>query len=110
MLGSLGGHAAQSRVPILLGAAALGWAHKEGWLQKLPLIGRAGPVTSFGLLGWGAEQFLKLRLPKLVHDGVTAALAISAFNMGLTAGTPGGMQIVGEDPAFAYPGGAVFFD
>lgn len=96
-----GGH----RAPILVGAAALGFAHQHKFLEKLPVIGKAGPVTSFGLLGWGAEEILKIRVPGIVHDAVTAALTISAFNIGFTAGSPGGVNVVGED----YPGGAVFF-
>lgn len=96
-----GGH----RAPILLGAAALGYAHQHKVLEKLPLIGKAGPVTSFGLLAWGAEEILKIRVPGIVHDAATAALAISAFNIGFTAGSPGGVNVVGHE----YPGGAVFF-
>lgn len=97
-LGGKGGH----RTAIAVGSLALGYASKEGWLAKLPLIGKAGPITSFGLLGWGAEEFLKWKLPPLVSDAVTAALALSAFNIGFS----GGQTIVGED----MPGGAVFFD
>lgn len=96
-----GGH----RAPILVGAAALGFAHQHKVLEKLPLIGKAGPVTSAGLLGWGAEELLKIKLPGIVHDAITAALAISAFNIGFTAGSKDGINVVGED----YPGGAVFF-
>lgn len=103
MLGGLGSIAG-GRTPVLLGALALGYAHKEKWLEKLPVIGKAGPITSFGLLGWGAQKFLKVRLPDVVDKAVTAALAISAFNIGFSAG----QSIVGDDEA--YPGGAVVFD
>jgi hypothetical protein len=99
-LGGKGGH----RTAIAVGSLALGYASKEGWLAKLPLIGKAGPITSFGLLGWGAEEFLKWKLPPLVSDAVTAALALSAFNIGFS----GGQTIVGD--AYQMPGGAVFFD
>lgn len=99
-----------SRTSIIIAAAALGFAQKQGWLAKLPVIGKAGPITSFALLGWGAEQIGKISLPPLVHDMVTNALAISAFNIGLS----GGQTIVGEDDvsgaAYSMPGGAVFFD
>jgi hypothetical protein len=99
-----------NRTSILIAAAALGFAHKQGWLAKLPVIGKAGPITSFALIGWGAEELGKLKLPPLVHDMVTNALAISAFNIGLSGGT----SIVGEDDvhgaAYSMPGGAVFFD
>lgn len=102
-----------SRTSILIAAAALGFAHKQGWLAKLPVVGKAGPITSFALIGWGAEELGKLRLPPLVHDMVTNALAISAFNLGLS----GGQTIVGDDvvgdelgAAYSMPGGAVFFD
>jgi hypothetical protein len=91
-------------MPILLASAALGYAHKEGWLGKLPLVGKAGPITSASLLGWGAEEVLKFKLPKIVHDMVTAGLTISAFNLGFS----GGQSIVGDE--YSYPGGAVFFD
>lgn len=104
-----GGH----RAPIMLGAAALGFAHKEQWLQKLPLVGKAGPVTSFGLLGWAAEELLKIKVPGIVHDAITASLTISAFNIGTTVGSPGGISLVGEDDGIAgnaYPGGAVFYE
>lgn len=102
-----------SRTSILIAAAALGFAQKQGWLAKLPVIGKAGPITSFGLLGWGAEELAKMKLPPLVHDMITNALAISAFNLGLS----GGQTIVGDDvvgdelgAAYSMPGGAVFFD
>lgn len=100
-LGGRGGH----RTAIVIGSAALGYAQKEGWLAKLPVVGKAGPITSFGLLGWGAEEFLKMKLPPLVQDMVTSALALSAFNLGFSGGT----SIVGEG-AYQMPGGAVFFD
>ena len=99
-LGGRGGH----RTAIVIGSAALGYAQKEGWLAKLPVVGKAGPITSFGLLGWGAEEFLKMKLPPLVQDMVTAALSLSAFNIGFTGGT----TIVGD--GYQMPGGAVFFD
>lgn len=92
-----------SRGALALGALALGYASKEGWLAKLPLIGKAGPITSFGLLGFGAEEFLHMKLPGIVHDAVTCSLVLSAFNIGFS----GGNTIVGDDHA---PGGAVFFD
>jgi hypothetical protein len=100
-LGGKGGH----RTAIAVGSLALGYASKEGWLAKLPLVGKAGPITSFGLLGWAAEEFLKWKLPPLVSDAITAALALSAFNIGFS----GGQTIVGGD-AYQLPGGAVFFD
>lgn len=96
------------RTSIVLGSAALGFATQQGWLAKLPLIGSAGPITSFAILGWGAEELAKIRLPSLVHDMVTSALAISAFNIGSTAGTPGGIKVVGEE-SYHYPGGAAFY-
>ena len=99
-LGGRGGH----RGAIVIGSAALGYAQKEGWLAKLPVVGKAGPITSFGLLGWGAEEFLHMKLPPLVGDMITAALALSAFNIGFSGGT----TIVGE--GYQMPGGAVFFD
>lgn len=102
-----------SRTSIIIAAAALGFAHKQGWLAKLPVIGKAGPITSFALLGWGAEELAKLHLPPLVHDMVTNALAISAFNIGLSGGTTiVGDDVVGDELGAAYsmPGGAVFFD
>jgi hypothetical protein len=98
-LGGRGGH----RTAIVIGSAALGYAQKEGWLAKLPVVGKAGPITSFGLLGWGAEEFLKMKLPPLVQDMITSALALSAFNLGFSGGT----TIVGDHQM---PGGAVFFD
>ena len=82
-LGGRGGH----RTAVVIGSAALGYAQKEGWLAKLPVVGKAGPITSFGLLGWGAEEFLKMKLPPLVGDMITAALALSAFNIGFSGGT-----------------------
>ena len=93
-----------SRGALALGALALGYASKEGWLAKLPLIGKAGPITSFGLLGFGAEEFLHMKLPGIVHDAVTGALILSAFNIGFS----GGNTIVGDESHA--PGGAVFFD
>lgn len=99
-LGGRGGH----RTAIVIGSAALGYAQKEGWLAKLPLVGKAGPITSFGLLGWGAEEFLHMKLPPIVQDMVTSALALSAFNLGFS----GGQTVVGD--AYQMPGGAVFFD
>lgn len=110
MGGALSFATKHSRTSIIIAAAALGFAQKQGWLAKLPVIGKAGPITSFALLGWGAEQIGKIHLPPLVHDMVTNALAISAFNLGLS----GGQTIVGEDDvhgaAYSMPGGAVFFD
>ena len=100
-LGGRGGH----RTAVVMGSAALGYAQKEGWLAKLPVVGKAGPITSFGLLGWGAEEFLHMKLPQLVQDMITAALALSAFNLGFS----GGSTIVGEQ-GYQMPGGAVFFD
>jgi hypothetical protein len=99
-LGGRGGH----RTAIVIGSAALGYAQKEGWLAKLPVVGKAGPITSFGLLGWGAEEFLHMKLPPIVQDMITSALALSAFNLGFS----GGSTIVGEQ--YQMPGGAVFFD
>lgn len=98
----MGSALGSGRLPLLLGAAALGYSHKQGWLQKLPLVGKAGPITSAAILGWGAEEVLKFKLPKIAHDAVTAGLVISAFNLGLS----GGETIVGNE----YPGGAVFFE
>lgn len=100
-LGGRGGH----RTAIVIGSAALGYAQKAGWLAKLPVVGKAGPITSFGLLGWGAEEFLKVKLPPIVQDMITSALALSAFNIGFSGGT----TIVGAE-AYQMPGGAVFFD
>lgn len=94
-----------SRTAIVIGSAALGYASKEKWLEKLPIIGKAGPITSFGLLGWAAEEFAHMKLPNIVHDMVTSALALSAFNLGFS----GGQTLVGEE-AYTLPGGAVFFD
>jgi hypothetical protein len=91
------------RVAIMTGALALGYAHKEKWLERIPLIGKAGPVTSFGLLGWAAEEFLHMKLPNIVRDMVTSSLAISAFTFGSTLGA--GNVLVGEE----HPGGAVFY-
>jgi hypothetical protein len=103
LFGSVGGAiGSRPRTAIVIGAAALGFAHKEKWLEKLPVIGKAGPITSFGLIGWGAEEIAKIKLPPIVHDMVTASLAISAFNLGFS----GGNQIVGD----GYEGGAVFFE
>lgn len=100
-LGGKGGH----RTAVAVGSLALGYASKEGWLAKLPIVGKAGPITSFGLLGFAAEEFLHMKLPPLVSDAITAALALSAFNIGFSGGT----TIVGGD-AYQMPGGAVFFD
>lgn len=102
--GILGGRVG-SRTAIVIGSAALGYASKEKWLEKLPVIGKAGPITSFGLLGWAAEEFMHVKLPPLVHDMITSALALSAFNIGFS----GGQTLVGDD-AYHAPGGAVFFD
>lgn len=99
-----------SRTSIALASGALGYCQKMGWLQKLPHVANAGPVTSFALLGWAAEELLHIKLPPLVHDMITSGLAISAFNLGLSGGT----QIVGDDElegaTYSMPGGAVFFD
>lgn len=105
LLSNLGSRASTSRVPLMLGAALLGYATKEGWLGKLPLIGKAGPVTSFGLLVWGAEELGKMRLPWMVQRAGDAALMISAFNMGMT----GGQTVVGDEQRYAFPGGAVVY-
>jgi len=99
-LGGRGGH----RTAIFVCSLALGFASKKGWLAKLPVVGKAGPITSFGLLGWGAEEFLKIKLPPIVQDMITSSLALSAFNIGFS----GGETIVGD--AYQMPGGAVFFD
>lgn len=93
-----------SRGALALGALLLGYASKEGWLAKLPVIGKAGPITSFGLLGFGAEEFMHMKLPGIVHDAVTGALILSAFNIGFS----GGQTIVGDE--YGAPGGAVFFE
>jgi len=110
-VGSLGGLTklvgGQHRTALLLGALALGYAHQQGWLAKLPLLGKAGPVTSASLLGWGAEELLHVKLPKIASDAITAGLVISSFNVGNTIGSPGGTQLVGDA---AYPGGAVFYN
>jgi hypothetical protein len=101
--------AAHSRTATVMAAAALGFAQKQGWLAKLPHVGSAGPVTSFALIGWGLEELAKMKLPPLVHDMITNALAISAFNLGLS----GGQTIVGDEldgASYSMPGGAVFFD
>jgi hypothetical protein len=103
LLGGIGGRVG-SRTAIVLGSAALGYASKEKWLEKLPVVGKAGPITSFGLLGWAAEEFLHLKVPPIVHDMITSALALSAFNIGFS----GGNTLVGD--AYQMPGGAVFFD
>lgn len=94
------------RTALGIGSLALGYAHKEGWLAKIPIVGKAGPVTSFALLGWGAEELMKMKLPAIVSNAITAAIVLSAFNY--TAS--GGNQILGNDPSYSYPGGAVFFD
>jgi hypothetical protein len=86
----------------MLGGAALGYASRQGWLQKIPVLGKAGPITSASLLGWGAEEILHVKLPKLVHDAVTAGLVVSSFYFGAS----GGEALTGEN----YPGGAVFYD
>lgn len=113
---SFGG--AHSRTSTLIAAAALGFAQKQGWLAKLPHIGTAGPITSFAVIGWGLEELAKMKLPPLVHDMITNALAISAFNLGLSGGTTivGGSELDGSrcppvsGAAYSMPGGAVFFD
>lgn len=103
-LGKIGGGiASKPRTAIMTGSLALGYAHKEKWLEKVPLIGKAGPVTSFGLLGWAAEDVFHVKLPPIVSSMVTSALAISAFTFGSTLGA--GNVLVGE----SYPGGAVFY-
>lgn len=119
--GSTGGRllafgGAHSRTSTLIAAAALGFAQKQGWLAKLPHIGTAGPITSFALLGWGLESLAKMKLPPLVHDMITNALAISAFNLGQSGGTTlvgseldGGCRSV-SGASYSMPGGAVFFD
>lgn len=94
------------RTAIVLGSAALGFANQQKWLEKLPVIGSAGPITSFGLIGWGLEELGHMRLPPLLHDMITSALAISAFNIGNTVGGEGGIKLVGE----SYPGGAAFYE
>lgn len=101
---------AHSRTATLIAAAALGYAQKAGWLAKLPHIGTAGPITSFALIGWGLEELAKMKLPPLVHDMITNALCISAFNIGLSGGTTivGGSELDGA--SYSMPGGAVFFD
>jgi len=99
-LGGKGGH----RTAVAIGSLALGYASKEGWLAKLPIVGKAGPITSFGLLGFAAEEFLHMKLPAIVSDAITAALALSAFNIGFS----GGQTVVGD--GYQMPGGAVFFD
>lgn len=99
------GGGVKSRLGLALGAGLLGYAHKEGWLNKLPLIGKAGPITSASLIGFGLEEFGKVKLPAIVHDAVTAGLVLSAFNLGFSHGD----TIVGED-GYAHPGGAVFFE
>lgn len=104
LLSNLGSRASTSRVPLLIGAALLGYATKEGWLTKLPLLGKAGPVTSFGLLTWGAEELGKMKLPWMLTQAGNAALMISAFNMGMT----GGSTVVGDERS-VYPGGAVVY-
>ena len=95
-LGGRGGH----RTAIAVGSLALGYASKEGWLAKLPVVGKAGPITSFGLLGWAAEEFFKFKPPAIVSDMITSALALSAFNIGFSHGD----TLVGSGN-----GGAVFF-
>lgn len=104
-IGNILGGRVGGRTAIVLGSAALGYASKEKWLEKLPVIGKAGPITSFGLLGWGAEELLHMKLPPLLHDMITSALALSAFNIGFSSG----QTLVGDD-AHHMPGGAVFFD
>lgn len=103
--GLLGHHAPGNRTAIIIGSALLGYAQKQGWTAKVPLIGKAGAITSFGLLGWGAEELLHMKLPDIVKDMITSALSLSAFNIGFTGGT----TIVGEQ-GYQMPGGAVFFD
>ena len=110
LLGFAGSH---GRTSTIIAAALLGYVHKQGWLHKIPVIGTAGPITSFALLGWGVEEIGKMKLPPLVHDMITNALAISAFTIGSTGMT----SIVGSDTvlgdggsAYPMPGGAVFFD
>jgi hypothetical protein len=95
------------RTTLAIGAFALGYAHKEGWLAKVPIIGKAGPVTSFGLLGWGAKEILHMKLPDIVENAVTCALVLSAFNYSASGFT----QVLGQDSSQAayYPGGAVFY-
>jgi hypothetical protein len=65
------------------------------------------------------EELAKMKLPPLVHDMITNALAISAFNLGLSGGTTivGGSELDGHGcppgvsgAAYSMPGGAVFFD
>lgn len=104
ILGGLGGRVG-SRTALTLGGLALGYASKEKWLEKLPVIGKAGPITSFGLLGWAAEEIAHVKLPAIVHDAITCSLVLSAFNIGFS----GGQTLVGDD-AVHLPGGAVFFD
>ncbi len=103
--GLLGHHAPGNRTAIIIGSALLGYAQKQGWTAKVPLVGKAGAITSFGLLGWGAEELLHMKLPSIVKDMITSALSLSAFNIGFTGGT----TIVGEQ-GYQMPGGAVFFD
>jgi hypothetical protein len=97
---------------MVISAALLGYAQKQGWLAKLPHVGTAGPITSFALLGWGLEELGHMKFPPLLHDAVTNALTISAFNIGVG----GAATIVGDEPqltegaAYSMPGGAVFFD
>lgn len=107
LLSSAGGIVSRhARTTLGVGALALGYAHKEGWLAKIPIVGKAGPVTSFALLGWGAEDIMHMKLPAIVSNAITAAIVLSAFNYSAS----GGSQILGQDPAYSYPGGAVFFD
>lgn len=104
-LGSVGRILGGGRLPLIVGAAALGFAHNQGWLAKLPVIGKAGPITSAAILGWGVEEFAHVKLPKIAHDAVTAGLVLSAFNLGFSKGD----TLVGDGGA-SYPGGAVFYE
>lgn len=104
--------AAHSRMAMVMAAALLGYAQKQGWLAKLPHVGSAGPITSFALLGWGLEELGHMKFPPLLHDAVTNALTISAFNIGVggAATIVGDERQLTEGAAYSMPGGAVFFD
>jgi len=107
LLGRAGAVAGRhQRMALGIGALALGWAHKNGHLAKIPIVGKAGPVTSAAILGWALEDIMHMKLPGIVSNAVTAAIVLSAFNYTASGGT----QLLGDEPAMSYPGGAVFFD
>ena len=81
--GSIAGGLARTEEAHLLAALALGFAIKQGILEKVPRFLGMGPVTNFGVVTYVLQKMNLWRgMPDIVRDAGRTARVLAAFQLG----------------------------